>query len=107
MHPHDALRYSRLRAGRALRRNARSTGRATDVDSERACHMLCNATVPPGPALGLCHAQCGLGAAAAHAIAEAIDVSAEEACHRICNATVPPGPALGACHVRCALGERA
>lgn len=76
------------------------------VDDEAACHAMCNATVPPGPRLGLCHAECGLNAAQARA--SSIDISDDDsrqaACHAMCNATVPPGPALGACHVRCALG---
>ena len=82
------------------------TDRRAFVDDEAACHAICNATVPPGPGLGLCHAQCGIEAAqgslASARMTEAD--SREAACHARCNATVPPGPALGACHIRCALG---
>ena len=72
-------------------------------DDEAACHALCNATVAPGPMLGLCHARCGM-LEAQRSMDRTSRSDSEEACHAHCNATVPPGPALGACHIRCALG---
>ena len=81
-------------------------GRAALAQDEETCHANCNATVPPGRALGLCHAQCGLAAVEARIASSAARAATtgEAACHAKCNATVPPGLALGICHVKCALG---
>jgi hypothetical protein len=76
---------------------------AAQDEDEAACHARCNATVPPGPALGMCHAQCGLNAAQAAQARAQTTLTSEEQCHLHCNATVPPGRALAMCHIQCAL----
>jgi len=87
------------------RRSRRGTGtRSSSVaDDEAACHAECNAHYPPGPALGLCHATCGVAAAQASGRIKQSTLTGEAACHAECNANVPPGPALGLCHAECGI----
>lgn len=74
------------------------------AQDEEACHANCNATVPPGPALGLCHAQCGLQAAQAAQARVQTTISAEAQCHLSCNTSGAQGVALAMCHLKCAAG---
>lgn len=75
------------------------------AQDEETCHANCNATVPPGPALGLCHAQCGLQAAQAAQARAQTSISAEAQCHLNCNASGATGLALAMCHIKCAAGS--
>lgn len=87
-------------AGTAVAGGASSVG----AQDEEACHANCNATVPPGPELGMCHARCGIQAAQAAQQRAQSTISAEAQCHLDCNASGAKGLALAMCHVGCALG---
>lgn len=118
MNRHYREPFSRLLARRARRRQvitglgATAAGAAVAggvtpavAQDEEACHAHCNATVLPGPALGMCHAQCGLQAAQAAQARAQTTISADAQCHLDCNASGAQGLALAMCHIRCAMGS--
>lgn len=115
MNRHYRDQLSRVLVKRARRRQvitglgATAAGAAMAGDitpagaqDEEACHARCNATVAPGPALGLCHAECGMQAAQAAQTRAQTAISADAQCHLNCNASGAQGLALAMCHVRCA-----